>query len=216
MKRLNFLCSFLLFAFALSFCGVSVYAQTKSQIKEAKKEAKSEAKKLTKEGWELIGIGSLESAIYEAILKTKTGYSEYSFSLNGYSSQGQALKMARAQVYEAYAQSVATDLETIIEVNSVGIPAAQVEQAVNNLTNFSKASVYGQLKEAYTISREVNGLYEVRSNYLISDSDKYDAQLKALRRAISVAKLNKEVAEAMEETLKQGFEDVLEDDAAED
>ena len=35
MKRLNFLCSFLLFAFALSFSGVSVYAQTKSQIKEA-------------------------------------------------------------------------------------------------------------------------------------------------------------------------------------
>lgn len=203
MKRLNFLCSFLLFAFALSFSGVSVYAQTKSQIKEAKKVAKSEAKKLAKEGWELIGIGSLESAIYEAYLKTKTGYSEYSSAVSRHSNQSQAIKQARIQAYESYAEEISTDLEAIVGNDAMGIPEATVEQMSNSLTAYSKASVYGQLKEAYTICRKSGNLFEVRSYFLLSDDDRFDAQLRALRQSIAVANLNKEVAAAMENDLKK-------------
>ena len=144
-------------------------------------------------GWELVGIGSLESAIEDAYLKTMTGYTEYSAAVSGFSTQSAAIRQARNQVREAYAQETATELQSIIGDQTLGIPAAVVEQLKSSVTSHSKASIYGQLKEAYTISRKVGNEYEVRSFYLLSDDDKFIAQLTALRQSIAITKLNQEV-----------------------
>ena len=207
MKHFNLVQALLLLAFILGLSTSMSYAQTKSQKKEAAKVAKSEAKKLTKAGWELVGIGSLESAIEDAYLKTMTGYTEYSAAVSGFSTQSAAIRQARNQVREAYAQETATELQSIIGDQTLGIPAAVVEQLKSSVTSHSKASIYGQLKEAYTISRKVGNEYEVRSFYLLSDDDKFNAQLTALRQSIAITKLNQEISAAMEEAFKDSFDE---------
>lgn len=207
MKKLNLFGCVCLMAFALSVLGVQVVcAQSKSIIKVAKKEAKKTAKALEKDGWELIGIGSIESAVYDALLKIKSGYKDYSYTVSEQGNLGMAQKNARLNALAAYAAETAGEIEDLFTNDVEGIPQAQIEQVKNGITAYMKVGINSQLHEAYTLSRKVGSTYEVQAHYLLNPDDAFEVKLRALQQAISIANLNKQVQAALEKKVKDEHE----------
>lgn len=199
MKKFNLLGCVCLLAFAfLMFVVPTTQAQSKSVIKAVKKEAKQEAKRLKKENWELVGIGSLEGVITDALMKIRVeGYISYPITLTDQAKALDAQKVARANAMNAYASEVAGEIESVLTTMTDGIPQAAVEQIKDNLTLYSKIGINGQLREAYTLLRKVGSKYEVQTNFLLNPNDDYEVKIRALQQAISIANLNAEVSEAL-------------------
>lgn len=199
MKRSNLWACICLLTFAFSVFWVPVaLGQSKSAIRSVKKEAKKEAKRLKKENWELVGIGSLEGVITDALIKIRVeGYNSYPVTLTNQVNALNAQKLARANAIAAYAAEVAGEIENLLTTSTDGIPQAAVEQIKDNLTLYSKIGVNGQLREAYTLMRKVGTKYEVQTNYLLNPSDDYEIKLRALHQSINIANLNAEVSEAL-------------------
>ena len=212
MRKLNLFWGICLMFFALSVAVVpAAQSQSKTVIKAAKKEAKKVAKDLEKDGWELVGIGTIEGAVYDALLKTKTGYKDYSYTVSGQGNLGIAQKNARINAMAAYAAETATDIEDVLTNDIEGIPEAQVEQIKDNLTAYMKIGIRSQLREAYTLSRKVGHTYEVQAHYLLDPENAYEVKVQALLQAISVANLNKEVEQALKDKVEEDHQKEMEE-----
>ena len=202
MKRMNWLLGACVMALTL-VCGTgtSAFAQSKKDIKSAEKTAKKVAKERAKEGWTLVGIGSMEDAIADGILKQKEGYRVFTSEVSGHSSKSSAIADARMEAMIAYVTETSNELNGLMGNVQSGIPEAVVRQLSRDYTSAVQAGIYGQLREAYTLIRKVGNYYEVQANFLLNESDAFEMKQRALRQAIATANLNKEVAQALEESL---------------
>lgn len=212
MRKLNLFWGICLMFFALSVAVVpAAQAQSKSVIKAAKKTAKKVAKDLEKEGWELVGIGTIEDAVYEALLKTKTGYHDYSVTVSDYGNLLLAQKAARLNAMAQYAAETNNEFDNLFDTQVTGIPQATTDQVKDGFTAHMGATINSQLREAYTLSRKVGNTYEVQAHYLLNLEDAFEYKLRALRQAITVAKLSKEHEAALEKGLEENHQKEMEE-----
>ncbi len=192
----------ILAAVILSFMGgVEISAQSKQDIKEAK----TQAKQLTKEGWTVEGIGTIQGEL-EKIQAKRANAEVLIGSAYGKKKATLAKAEARNNAINEYAEYQKSLVQGRVTSGMTDLGGEEAENFANGFERLVVHELNGEISiPALVLMKTVDGLTDVRCYYIIDNNAAEKARERAIKQAIDEAGLAQEYGNKISEFISDGY-----------
>ncbi len=176
--------------------------------KRAEKESKNLAKKYKKAGWDVNGTASLETAIFNHLMKT-ADYGGPGKELLGNAQDIKSVslggKVARTDAATKYAESCGQSLEGRINAMDNVLDEDQRQQFIHGIESTLAQDLNGEMVLSFELYRKnKNGKYDVNVYYIVDEAAARKAQIRAIKAQAELTKVTRAVADEISQYVKDG------------
>lgn len=182
-------------------------ANDRKAEKALKKEVKSRVKTLEKEGWEVIGLRSMDAVVTDYIKQLLTpGTDEIISLVNDISSPNVAMQQAHNNAMIRYASNAKSHVLGRVTAEVGNIDSQELDNFYAAYERLVSAEIKGELKETVTLRKKARGgKYDYQVFYLINEDDASKARIRAMQNALNESKLAQSIAEQISDFVREGF-----------
>lgn len=191
----------------LSLCSSQSFAQKEVSKRDVKKEARVSYKTARKEGWQLLGSGSMQKAFYDHEYDKQT---RELMELTNISEDKVSVNLAKTIVDNATINEYARRARAAVRGKAVSelrdINDSQVDNFVEGYERLLVAEVGAELRPTITLYRKTKeDKYDVKRLYLIDFDEAYNANLRALKRAVEESEWATKYADRITQWINESF-----------
>lgn len=201
MKKLLFVVATLL------LCSSQSFAQKEVSKRDVKKEAKVSYKAARKEGWLLLGSGTMQKAFYDHEYDKQT---RSLMELTNIAEDKVSVNLAKTIVDNATINEYARRARAAVRGKAVSelrdINGSQVDNLLEGYERLLVAEVGGELRPTITLYRKnKSDKYDVKRFYLIDFDEVYNANIRALKRAVEESEWATKYADQITQWINESF-----------
>lgn len=205
------------FLFGLLIATPTAYAQNKALEKALKKEYKTKMKEYGRSGWKIFGTSrSLDVALlthYDKLTMLGDDGTEIVGIASNVKSKNVGHQVAINNACNTYAQIAGSHVKGRI----VSDMAQNADDANMEFDKFYAAyerlvdkEIKGELKESYTVIREVKtGLFEMQTYFIVNEEAATNARIRAMENAFKETQAAQKYADKISEFVREGFREEL-------
>lgn len=191
---------------------VPAYAENKALEKARKKELKTKLKEYKKNKWEVMGSHTLEVALathYDRLNQLGEDGHEVEGVSTSTKSKNTGKQMAINNAAITYAQEAGSTLKGRVVADIKGNGADAIGEFENFYAAYERLvekEIKGELEPSFTIIRpNSDGTFEIRSYFIVSESNAAKARQRALEGAFKESQIAEEHAEQISSFVREGF-----------
>ena len=201
----------------LAFCLVTpaINAQNKELQKQQKKEYKRKMKEYKVEGWKLFGsTRSLDVALLTHYDKLNT-LGDDAIEIVGIASKFQSKNVGKQMAINnaciTYAQTAGSVVKgrIVSDLFGNGIDAdTEIDKFYAAYERLVEKEIKGEMMESFSIIHEIsNGLYEMQTYFIVSESAASKARIRAFENAAKESAAAQKYANEISEFVREGFKE---------
>ena len=201
----------------LAFCLMTpaINAQNKELQKQQKKEYKKKMKEYKAEGWKLFGsTRSLDVALLTHYDKLNT-LGDDAIEIVGIASKFQSKNVGKQMAINnaciTYAQTAGSVVKgrIVSDLYGNGIDAdTEIDKFYAAYERLVEKEIKGEMMESFSIIHEIsNGLYEMQTYFIVSESAASKARIRAFENAAKESAAAQKYANEISEFVREGFKE---------
>lgn len=201
----------------LAFCLMTpaINAQNKELQKQQKKEYKKKMKEYKAEGWKLFGsTRSLDVALLTHYDKLNT-LGDDAIEIVGIASKFQSKNVGKQMAINnaciTYAQTAGSVVKgrIVSDLFGNGIDAdTEIDKFYAAYERLVEKEIKGEMMESFSIIHEIsNGLYEMQTYFIVSESAASKARIRAFENAAKESAAAQKYANEISEFVREGFKE---------
>ncbi|MDR1725507.1 MAG: hypothetical protein LBR28_03850 [Bacteroidales bacterium] len=208
-KKLLFLAVAAFCTLAFTSCGSQKDIATMQQQSAAKRigNYKQISKKIQKEGFEIVGLNTLDNAVYQHLVSLSGGGKEVIGMAEGFKSENVGRQVAKNNAIIDYATTESNTIRGKITSNTFfeGVPATEFDKFYAAYQRHIQINLDGVLTESFSvISRnKKDGANRYRIYFIADDEKAKSMRLRALERAVVETKTAQEYATEIEKFINE-------------
>lgn len=207
--------NFLIMLLAFCLMTPAINAQNKELQKQQKKEYKKKMKEYKAEGWKLFGsTRSLDVALLTHYDKLNT-LGDDAIEIVGIASKFQSKNVGKQMAINnaciTYAQTVGSVVKgrIVSDLFGNGIDAdTEIDKFYAAYERLVEKEIKGEMMESFSIIHEIsNGLYEMQTYFIVSESAASKARIRAFENAAKESAAAQKYANEISEFVREGFKE---------
>ena len=207
--------NFLIMLLAFCFMTPAINAQNKELQKQQKKEYKKKMKEYKAEGWKLFGsTRSLDVALLTHYDKLNT-LGDDAIEIVGIASKFQSKNVGKQMAINnaciTYAQTAGSVVKgrIVSDLFGNGIDAdTEIDKFYAAYERLVEKEIKGEMMESFSIIHEIsNGLYEMQTYFIVSESAASKARIRAFENAAKESAAAQKYANEISEFVREGFKE---------
>ena len=207
--------NFLIMLLAFCLMTPAINAQNKELQKQQKKEYKKKMKEYKAEGWKLFGsTRSLDVALLTHYDKLNT-LGDDAIEIVGIASKFQSKNVGKQMAINnaciTYAQTAGSVVKgrIVSDLYGNGIDAdTEIDKLYAAYERLVEKEIKGEMMESFSIIHEIsNGLYEMQTYFIVSESAASKARIRAFENAAKESAAAQKYANEISEFVREGFKE---------
>lgn len=207
--------NFLIMLLAFCLMTPAINAQNKELQKQQKKEYKKKMKEYKAEGWKLFGsTRSLDVALLTHYDKLNT-LGDDAIEIVGIASKFQSKNVGKQMAINnaciTYAQTAGSVVKgrIVSDLFGNGIDAdTEIDKFYAAYERLVEKEIKGEMMESFSIIHEIsNGLYEMQTYFIVSESAASKARIRAFENAAKESAAAQKYANEISEFVREGFKE---------
>lgn len=207
--------NFLIMLLAFCLMTPAINAQNKELQKQQKKEYKKKMKEYKAEGWKLFGsTRSLDVALLTHYDKLNT-LGDDAIEIVGIASKFQSKNVGKQMAINnaciTYAQTAGSVVKgrIVSDLYGNGIDAdTEIDKFYAAYERLVEKEIKGEMMESFSIIHEIsNGLYEMQTYFIVSESAASKARIRAFENAAKESAAAQKYANEISEFVREGFKE---------
>ena len=207
--------NFLIMLLAFCLMTTAINAQNKELQKQQKKEYKKKMKEYKAEGWKLFGsTRSLDVALLTHYDKLNT-LGDDAIEIVGIASKFQSKNVGKQMAINnaciTYAQTAGSVVKgrIVSDLFGNGIDAdTEIDKFYAAYERLVEKEIKGEMMESFSIIHEIsNGLYEMQTYFIVSESAASKARIRAFENAAKESAAAQKYANEISEFVREGFKE---------